>query len=97
MIEIEAAMLDLSKFVSTVVEDLKSKTKFIAEVEINLMTKVFAVQKIEEGKTVHQQQDQLFEQCAALIATKLIDLAPDFKGDITAIPGAPNKLMARVR
>ena len=69
--DLEAAMLALSKFVSTVVEDLKSKTKWIAEVEINLMSKVFAVPKSEYGKTVQQQQDELCEQCAALIATKL--------------------------
>ena len=99
MIEIEAAILDLSKFVSTVVEDLKSKTKLIAEVEINLTSKVFAVPKSEDGKTVQQQQDELCEQCAALIATKLLDLAghPGFKGNIQAIPGSPSKLMARVQ
>ena len=99
MVDLEAAMLDLSKFVSTVVEDLKSKTKWIAEVEINLMSKFFAVPKSEDGKTVQEQQDELCEQCAALIATKLLDLAghPGFKGNIKAIPGKPSKLMARVQ
>ena len=99
MKDMEAAMLALSKFVSTVVEDLKSKTKWIAEVEINLMSKVFAVPKSEDGKTVQQQQDELCEQCAAVIATKLLDLAghPGFKGNIKAIPVLPSKLMARVQ
>jgi hypothetical protein len=99
MVDLEAAMLDLSKFVSTVAEDLKSKTKWIAEVEINLMSKFFAVPKSEDGKTVQMQQDELCEQCAALIATKLLDLAghPGFKGNIKAIPRKPSKLMARVQ
>ena len=43
--DIEAAMLALSKFASTVVEDEEPRTRWIAEVEINLMTKVFAVPK----------------------------------------------------
>ena len=56
MMDLEAAMLALSKFVSTVVEDPKCKTKWAAEVEINLMSKVFAVPKSEDGKTAQQQQ-----------------------------------------
>ena len=97
MVDLESAMLDLSKFVSAVVEDPKHKKKWIAEVEVNLMSKVFAVQKGDGGKTVQQQQDELCEQCAALIATKLLDLAghPRFKGNIQAFPGTPTKLMAR--
>ena len=82
MDELEAAMLDLSKFVSTVVEDLKSKAKWIAE--INIMSKVSAFPKSEDGKTLQQQQDQLFY--AALIATKLLELAghTGYKGKIMA-------------
>ena len=84
MMDLEAAMLALSKFVSTVVEDLKFKTKWIAEVEINLMSKVVAIPRGDGGKTVQQQQDELCEQCAALIATKLLDFAghPGFEGNI---------------
>ena len=82
MMDLEAAMLALSKFVSTVVEDLKSKTKWIAEVEINLMSNIFAVPTLEDGKTVQQQTDELCEQCAALIATKLLDLAKLGKPDL---------------
>ena len=74
MMDLEAAMLALSKFVSTVVEDLKSKTKWAAEVEIKLMSDVFAVPRGDGGKTVQQQQDELCEQCAELIATKLLAL-----------------------
>ena len=74
-------MLALSKFASTVVEELKTRTRWIAEVEISLISKVFAVPKSEDGKTVQQQENELSEQCAALIATKLLYLAeqPGFK------------------
>ncbi len=78
MMSVELAMVNMSKLASTVVEGkqhLKSKTKWIAEVEINLMSKIFAVPKrVEEGKTVQDQEKELCEQCAAFIATKLLDL-----------------------
>ena len=41
MMELEATLLQLSKMVSTVVEDLRSKVKWIAEAEISVMTKGF--------------------------------------------------------
>ena len=74
MKQVEAAMLALSKFASTVVEDLKSKSKWIAEVETSLMTKIFAVPKSEDGKTVQQQEAELGEHCAAFIATKVLEV-----------------------
>ena len=45
MLSLELAMTALSNLASTVVEktDLKSRTKWIAEVEINLMSKIFVV------------------------------------------------------
>ena len=51
------------------------------------MAKVFAVPKSEDDKTVLQQEKDLSEQCAALIATKLLDLAeqPGFKGDLETL------------
>ena len=81
MLNLEADMLDLSKVASTVVGHLKTRVKWGAEVEINRMAKVFAVPKSEDGKTVKQQEDELSEQCAALIATKLLVLTeePGFK------------------
>ena len=77
LLTLELAMTDLSKLVSTVVEDdLKSRTKWIAEVEINLMSKVFTVpKKVEAGKTVKSQEAELCEDCALHLATKLVDLA----------------------
>lgn len=74
LVDVEAAMLVLSKLASTVVEEQKSRTKWIAEVDINLIAKVFAVPKTAEGKTVQQQEAQLREECATLIANKLFDL-----------------------
>ena len=65
MSQLEAAMLALSKFASTVVEDLKARTRRIAEVEINLMSKVIAVPKSEDGKTVLQQEKELTKQRSA--------------------------------
>ena len=78
MLSLELAMADLSKLASTVVEkdQLKSRTKWIAEVEINLMSKIFAVPtKGEGGKTVKDQEKELCEQCAAFIAAKILDLS----------------------
>ena len=78
MLSLELAMAALTKLASTVVEknDLKARTKWIAELEINLMSKIFAIpKKGEEGQTVKEQESELCKQCAALIATKILDLA----------------------
>ena len=51
MMPVELVMVNLGKFASTVVageEIVKSKTKWIAEVELNLMSKRFAVPKREK-------------------------------------------------
>ena len=78
LVTVETAMVGLSKLASTVVEgtvNLKARTKWIAEVEINLVTEIFVVpRKPEEGKTVKDQENELCEKCAAFIATKLLDL-----------------------
>ena len=78
MLSLELAMAALSNLASTVVEktNLKSRTKWIAELEINLMSKIFAVpRKGEGGETVQDQQNELCKECASLIATKLLELA----------------------
>ena len=72
--QVEMAMGFLSKTASTVVEELKAKTKWIAEVEINIMAKIFAVSKFMEGKTVLEQVTELSQQCATLIAVKFLEL-----------------------
>ena len=74
MLQVESAMLLLSKFASAVVEDLKAKTKWIAELEITLVSKIAAVPKTVAGKTVSDQQEELLKECAEFIAGKLITL-----------------------
>lgn len=99
MMQLEATMLELSKIVSTVVEDRKSKVKWIAEVEINLMTKVFAVPKTEANKSVQEQKTELCKQCAESIATKLVTLwhSPELKNKARPeIPANGNELMNMV-
>ena len=76
MEDIEGAMLFLSKCASTVVEteDLKTKTKWIGEVDIGLMTKIFAVPKTEEGLNLSEQKEKLKGTCAEFIVMKLVEL-----------------------
>ena len=97
MLQLEWAMLALSKFASTVVEDLKTKTKWIAEVEISIITRAFAAPNSQDGNTFEQHEDELSEQCAAFIATKLLFWAdqPGFEGHIKSLP-SNTKLMGRV-
>ena len=70
--DVEAALLVLSKFVSTVVEEPKEKTKWSASVDISIMAKIFAVPKNivdgKDGKTVDQQESALRQSVAELIA-----------------------------
>ena len=81
MTQLEASLLQLTKIASTVVEDDRTKVKWIAEVEIGVMAKVFAVPKSEPNKSVHQQETELRQQCAVFIATKWETLwqSPEFK------------------
>ena len=92
MTQLEATMLQLSKIASTVVEDRKSKVKWIAEVEIGVMSKVFAVPKTEAYKSVQEQEVELTKQCAELIATKLLTLlhSPELKNK--ALPEFPDHI-----
>ena len=75
MQQIEKAFLYGSKVVSAVVEasDTKKKTKWVSELEIGIVAKVFAVpKKYEDGLKVSEQEQQLREGCAELMATKLV-------------------------
>ena len=77
MREIEEAFLYLGKVVSTVVDasDVQQKTKWSSEVEISIMTKVFAThKKDEDGKSVVEQEEKLREECKDVIAAKLVHL-----------------------
>ena len=73
--EIEEAFGFLAKAVSTVVEarDQKSKTKWVSEVEIDIMTKLFAVPKKDDrGASVSEQEAALRKECAILLAKKAV-------------------------
>ena len=80
MMSVELAMVELSKLASRVVEEkertkCRTRTRWIAEVEIGIMSKIFAVPKrVEEGKTLKEQETELCKQCAVFIASKLLDL-----------------------
>ena len=80
MMSVELAMVELSKLASTVVEEkertkFRTRTRWIAEVEIGIMSKIFGVPKRDpEGKTLKEQETELCNQCAFFIASKLLDL-----------------------
>ena len=94
MMQLEATLLELSMMASAVVEDCKSKVKFIAEVEINVMAKVFAVLKIVANKSVREQETELCKQCAELIATKLLTLRHSLQLNDKALPELLDKNIA---
>ena len=55
---------------------MKSRATWIAEPDINLMSNIFAVpRKGNGGDNVQDQQGDICKECAALIATKLLELA----------------------
>jgi len=80
MRDIEGAFCYLGKVASTVVEktDPKKRIKWTSEVEICIVTKIFAVpKKLEGGKTLEEQEKQLQDDCAELMARKLVQLMPN--------------------
>ena len=84
--DVEAVLLVLSKFVSTVVEEPKEKTKWSASVDISIMAKIFGVPKnIADGKTVDQQETELRQSVAEFIAMKVLDIRGR-GGDFSALP-----------
>ena len=101
MDEIEGAMLYLSKCASMVMEqgDVKTRTKWVGDVDIGLMTKVFAVPKKEEGLEVSEQEEKLKETCAGFIAVKLKELLglgkPPWSRDMLPTRPEWNRLLAR--
>ena len=85
--DVEAALLVLSKFVSTVVEEPKEKTKWSASVDISIMAKIFGVPKtIADGKTVDQQETALRQSVAEFIAMKVLEIRGRGE-DFSALPG----------
>ena len=86
MTEMEAGLLALNKFVSTVVEEPKEKTKLSASVDISIIAKIFAVPKnSSDGKDVNQQMEDLRESVAQFIAAKVIEIRGS-GGDFSSLP-----------
>ena len=63
MVDLEAAMKNLNLLASTVVDDRDLRIKWVAEVDIGLMSKVFSVSKLLAGWNIYQQELELCKQC----------------------------------
>ena len=79
MMSIELAMSALSDIASTVVDvsvrdHERTKSRWVAEVEIGPVSKIFAVPKNEAGKTLEAQEAELSGHCAEFVATKMKEL-----------------------
>ena len=70
--------------------DTKKKTKWVSELEIGIVAKVFAVpKKYEDGLNVSEQEQQLREGFAELIATKMVLLTKTDAADFVPLPLEP--------
>ena len=97
--EVEASLRILHKYCSMVMgnADMKRKAKWLAELDICLISKIFNTPKNEEGMTVAMQEVKLRDECASLIATKVAELQDkDAARQADALKGE-NALVARVR
>ena len=80
MMSIELAMAALSEIASTVVDESvgedyeRRRSRWVAEVEIGIVGRIFQVPKTEVGKTLDTQEKELSEQCAEFVATKMLEL-----------------------
>ena len=81
MRQIEKAFQWFGKVASAVTDangpDLAKKTKLISELEIEVISKVFAVPKKDEHKDWAVQAKELSHECAKAIATKILKMMPD--------------------
>ena len=71
---LEEAMIAASECIQVVAKDEKSRVKFIAEVDIGLVSKLIAVPRVEQHKTVSEQEAALVETCGCFLAVKLNEL-----------------------
>ena len=73
MDEVEESFRHLSKAISTVVDNSssKKKTTWIGEVEIGVMSKIFAVPRQEESLSVNQQEAKLKTDLVSFITAKI--------------------------
>ena len=80
MMSIELAMAALSEIASTVVDESvgedyeRRRSRWVAEVEIGIVGRIFQVPKTEVGKTLADQEAELSATCAEFVACKMQDL-----------------------
>ena len=98
----------LSKFASTVVEgaslEVLSKTgRWIAEVDISNMSKIFATPRMSDQLTVSELEEELAHACGQLVASKLVALRnicgslAQMPGDLQTLPFPDNAIFASVK
>ena len=80
MMSLELAMAALSEINSTVVDESvgedyeRRRSRWVAEVEIGIVGRIFQVPKTEVGKTLADQEAELSATCAEFVASKMQDL-----------------------
>ena len=81
MRDIEDAMTEVSKIASTVVEEgRRGRTRWIAEVEIQLMSCIFNFSRLDDKDQQEEQIKSATEKCALIIATQLLELVKESTG-----------------
>ena len=84
MLTLEDAMERLNELASTVTEDIDLKTRWVAEADIGIMSKVFSAQKSfgpKKAITIPM-VIELRKQCAEVIATKILELQKLIESEI---------------
>ena len=89
MMSLELAMAALSEINSTVVDKTvgedyeRRRSRWVAEVEIGIVGRIFQVPKTEVGKTLAAQEAELSASCAEFIASKMLELLNTRKPPLT--------------
>ena len=66
-------------------ETLRARVKWIAEVDIGIMTHIFDTPKTQVGKTQQELQSNLEKDCAGHFAKKLIQLKEVLQLELSAV------------
>ena len=80
MMSTELAMAAPSEIASTVVDESvgedyeRKRSRWVAEVEIGIVGRIFQVPKTEVGKTLADQEAELSATCAEFVASKMLEL-----------------------
>ena len=75
---------------------LNARTKWIAEVDVGIMNRIYEVPKQKEGMTVADQQAELAEECAGFFAKKLVALKGHVQSLSAVADGDVAKFLAGV-